>query len=230
MSTSQLSSVLEANSKFNNDLKKYFEGKLSDQVVFNLGNSFGKLSENLDNFKNLYMRQGILSKALKGHDTSINVRQLENLPLKLYKAKTIFKSKKPGSLVVAIDMVDSRKQPVVVAIKTHHTAFIGQTSDDVNVITSIHGRPKEHLMYWKSEGLELRKGQKINSTHIQSGTIPDRYVSGVSNSKAKVAQENQTTKSLAEKMSELTEKNTAALRATLPQQPPHRHKHKGKKY
>ena len=206
-------------------MKDYLAGKLNDQVIFYLGNSLGNLSEKLDNHKGLYMRQGILSKALKGHDTSIDLKQLKDLPLKLSQASTIFRSKKPGSLVAVIDVTDSKKQPVVVAIQTHHAAFIGQTPQGINVITSIHGRPKKQLMHWKAEGLELRKGEKINSAYIQFGAIPNRDVSGNLKNTAKIIQENQNSKSFAEKMHELTKKNTEALQLTHV-----KHRHRGKSY
>ena len=219
-----LAKQLEANKRFNKELKEYLAGRLNDQVIFYLGNSFGNLSKKLDNHKGLYMRQGILSKATKGHDTSIDLKQLKDLPLKLSHASTIFRSKKHGALVAVIDVADSKRQPVVVAIQTRHAAFIGQTPEGINVITSIHGRPKEQLMHWKVEGLELGKGGKINSAYIQFGAIPNRYVNGDLNNATKISQENQNSKSLAKKMNELTQKNTEVLRG---QHVKHRHKGKG---
>jgi hypothetical protein len=225
-----LSSLLKANSRYNEDLKKYLSGTLDNQKIFNLGNHFGILSQYLDSSSNLYMRQGILSKAAKGHDTSIDLKKMESLPQKLAHPAQIFKSKKPGSIVAVLSSItDSKRQLVVVAIEMHHKRFIGQTPDKVNVITSIHGRPLRQLLKWREDGLELYyngKSIKTNSTHSnQPGAIPDRELSGVLNNTTNVLQNIEPAKSLAEKMADLTKKNAAMLRKSSNN---NQHKNKGK--
>jgi hypothetical protein len=182
MKKQPLNQLIEANNHYNRDFREYLLGTLDNQKIFNLGSNFGKLSQYLDS-GDLYMRQGILSKAVKGHDSSIDLNKFESLPQKLAQPTQIFKSKKPDSIVVVLDSItDTKRQFAVVAIQMHHRRFIGQTPDNISVITSIHGRPLSQLLKWRKEGLELYYNKNKNSAYSnQSGAIPNREISGAVN-------------------------------------------------
>ncbi|GHT75131.1 hypothetical protein FACS189456_6940 [Bacteroidia bacterium] len=141
-----------------------------------------------------------------------------------------------NSIVVALNVTDDAKQPVVVAIDMASTS---NGRNVANMATSIHGRPMEHLLQWQEQGLVLHNGvQKENSIFLQMfdtipnleknrdlekkftcseqpGTIPSVETSKEFNNTAKVVQNFETTKSFAEKMSDLTKKNTEKFRKPM---------------
>ncbi|MDR1226557.1 MAG: hypothetical protein LBK47_06625 [Prevotellaceae bacterium] len=213
MEQGKLAQLLEANNKYNKDLSKYLKGTLPKKNFLNLGQPHGALAEHIGNSQDLLMRQGILTKAVKGHKTPINLKQVEDLPFKLYQAKQIFKSKKDGSLVAVLDVKDSANNSVVVTIDVNQKINNRREESNVSTITSIYGKPALNIERWQQEGLELHSVQNKEKTSTYSkqlDLIPSVGINEDLNDVTKLAQENQTTKSMAEKMSELTEKTTEA--------------------
>jgi hypothetical protein len=164
------------------------------------------------------MSQRIWNKALKGHSAAIDLKELEDFPLKIAEAPLVFKSKKPGSIVVVINVTDSENQPVVVAI---NTSAKGINRESINQVTSIHGRPLNQLELWKEQGLELHNSAQKETFILSSkrhGAIPGLGQNKGFKDATNVPQKSEPAKSLAEKMSDLTKKNAVALRSKTGQQ------------
>jgi hypothetical protein len=212
--------ITETNNNYNTQLSEYLKNpnKLRDKPI-NLGTPVGAVEKHLGNSQEIIMRAGVIGKALKGHETTIGKKELENLPSKLASPTQIFKSKKEGSIVVAVNIKDNLGQPVVISIEVKSAIEIGSKPYKGNIVTSVHGRKMEHLKMWKEQGLELYDRQKEKSS-IHSAN-PSTILGGEANrgldNATKVVQENQKYKSMAEKMADLTQKNTAVLQAKLPQ-------------
>jgi hypothetical protein len=238
MTETEMSNLLKVNNAYNKELKKYIQGTLPWQKVIYLGNHFGEASKYFGNSPDLYMSQSIWNKALKGHSTTIDLKKLEDLPLKIAQAPLIFKSKKQGSIVAAINVTDSTGQPVVVAINTLSKSLDGKNS--INAITSIHGRPAEQLTLWSTQGLELHNSiqketsilskcygvipsldqnrgfKETSNIHPeQLGAIPSVEMNKGFKDTANVTPKSEPTKTLAVKMADLTKKNTDKLRKSL---------------
>jgi hypothetical protein len=218
MTEAELSNLLKANSQYNKDLKGYVKGTLPWHKNIDLGSHFGEVSKYIGNSSNLYMSQRIWNKAIRGHSTTIDLKKLEDLPLKIAEAPLVFKSKKPGSIVVGINVTDSDNQPVVVAINTVAKSLDGK--NHINLITSIHGRPLNQLELWRSQGLELHNSAQ-KETFISSkchGAIPGLEQNKGLKDATNVLQKNGPAKSLTEKMANLTKKNTEILRKSYNKQ------------
>ncbi len=151
MNVAQVASLIEANNKFNKDLQRYFKGDMGRWEIFDLGCTFGELSVHLAN-ANMYMRQGILTKA-KRH--GVNISALKHLPLMIAQANRAFKSREVGSVVVVLNLYDDDNQPVVVPVQTNTKGFEGTTQGNVNEIASIYGKKESVLQLWQEAGLEL---------------------------------------------------------------------------
>jgi hypothetical protein len=173
MTKTEMNKLLNVNEKFNSDLKAYQQSLLPKEVVFNLGQPVGELSKFLDCSQDIMMQQNILTKAQKGHDTAVTLKQLENLPLKLNQPPFIFQSKKSGSIVVVVNEKDNENNPVVIPINKESVIFNGRNKLNVNLITSIYGRPQKHLDLWAENGLTLYSKDKTFIHSNLSGTIPD---------------------------------------------------------
>lgn len=154
------SNLLKANNKYNSDLEVYRQGLLPKDIVFNLGRPVGELSKFLDCSQDIMMQQNILTKAQKGHDTTVTLTQLENLPLKLNHPPFIFQSKKVGSIVVILNEKDNENNPIVIPINKESVILNGRDELNVNLITSIYGRPQKHLDLWAENGLSLYSKEK----------------------------------------------------------------------
>jgi hypothetical protein len=206
--------IAGANSRYNAQLSEYLKNpnRLRNKPI-NLGVPVGVVEKYLGNSQEIFMRAGIIGKALKGHETAISKKDLENLPSKLANPSQVFKSKKEGSIVVAVDIKDNLGQPVVIAIEVKSAIELGSKQYAGNIITSIHGRKMEHLKMWKEHGLELYGRQKEkSSTYLANpGTIPSGKASRGLDNDAKIAQKNENSKSMAQKMAEVTKRNTELL-------------------
>jgi hypothetical protein len=214
MTDAELSGLLKANNRFNEDLRKYQKGTLPRWKILDAGLPLGELSKHLDKAQNILLPQRILTKAQKGHESTIALEQLKDLPIKLNQAPLIFQSKKTDSVVVVINERDNKNNPVVIPINKKGAIADGGVSKRANLITSIYGRPQKHFDLWTENGLSLYKGDKEKTfTHPeQPGTIPGVEVNKGFKDATNVAQNNESTNSLAEKMADLTKKNTALLR------------------
>jgi hypothetical protein len=211
MTETELSSLLKVNNAYNKDLQKYMQGKLPTWKVLDLGMPCGELAKHIDNATNILMSQRILTKAQKGHDTTMFLKQLEDLPIKLSQPPSIFQSKKAGSVVVILDEKDNKNNPIVVPINKQGIIFDGKSNKCTNLITSIHGRPQKHLELWTENGLNLYSKEKTFIHPEQLGTIPSVEMNKGFKDATNVQQKNEPAKSLAEKMADLTKKNTAIL-------------------
>jgi len=194
MEQSQLAALLEANNRYNKDLQRYIKGTLPRHEPFNLGKPYGKLSNYLDNSENILMRQGIINKATKGHESSIKIGDLKDLPLKLYQVSNIFQSTQENSLVTVINVRDSANNPVVIPIKAKSTFEIGREKYAGNLITSIYGKTTENLEKWRAQNLELYNKERKEKTSINSISpspiLGDGVNRGLENT-TKVIQKNQ---------------------------------------
>ncbi|MDR0566695.1 MAG: hypothetical protein LBG47_06640 [Prevotellaceae bacterium] len=208
MTKNELNSLLTANAAYNMDLKKYMQGKLPTWKILDLGMPCGELSKHIDNTASILMPQRILTKAQKGHDATISLKQLEDLPVKLNHALAIFQSKKVDSVVVMVNEKDSKNNPVVVPINRRGVVFDGKKNKVANLITSIHGRPQKHLDFWTENGLNLYSKEKTFIHSEQPGAIPSVETNKGLKSATNVSQKSETTKFFVEKMADLTKKNT----------------------
>jgi hypothetical protein len=194
--------VAEANSRYNKDLERYMRGEMSRWQVFDLGDTFGNVSQYLGN-GHLYMRQGVLTKAKKHNVSNETFR---DLPLKLYHAPRIFKSTADNHIVVLINAKDMQNQPIVLPINTLARGYDGATPNKINEVASFYGKSPQILEQWADKQMELYNvaGKKTigcsprpslilgeRTTEVKKnlqmfGAIPNLEKNGGSNDTAKV--------------------------------------------
>ncbi|MDR1343205.1 MAG: hypothetical protein LBK18_08145 [Prevotellaceae bacterium] len=206
MTETEMSNLLKANSAYNKELKKYIRGTLPRWKVLDLGTPFGELSKHIDCTSNILMPQRVFTKAQKGHTTTINLKQLEDLPIKLNQASSIFQSKKDNSVVAVINEKDNKNNPIVIPINKQGIIFDGKKNRCVNLITSIHGRPQDQLELWTKNGLNLYSIEKTFIHPEQLGAIPSVEMNKGFKDTANVTPKSEPTKILADKMADLTKK------------------------
>jgi len=138
------------NTKFNEELQQYIDGTLPTDRRFNLGFPNGGLAGQLEELP-LYVKQGILKKAVEKHNIDLN--GLRNLPKQLADPIFVFKSKDGVSKTVLIDAKDSQGRNVIAAIELSSIQIDAKRRLEVNDIKSLHGKDFEKLLHWIDNGL-----------------------------------------------------------------------------
>jgi hypothetical protein len=207
MEETEMSNLLKANNAYNKELRKYIKKDLPSNTFFNLGQPIGKLSELLNSSQCIMMRQGILKKAIKGHEAPINLNALEDLPLKLHSASLFFKSKQQeNSIIIAPNIRDSKNNPVVIPISINAPLFINHQKYTVNLITSIYGKSEEKIELWRQQNLEIASKDKTFTYSEQLSPILSAGTDKGFKDTSNVTPKSETTKTLAEKNGRFNEK------------------------
>jgi len=138
------------NTEFNEELQQYIDGTLPTDRRFNLGIPLGGLTDLLEAAP-IYVKQGILKKAVEKHHIDLN--ELKNLPKHLSDPIFVFESKDGISKTILIDAKDTLGRNVIAAIELSSIQIDAKRRLEVNDIKSLHGKDFEKLLHWIDNGL-----------------------------------------------------------------------------
>ena len=162
---------LEAiNKRFNEELERYQQGKMSKNEMFHLGLPNGVMSIFLPNLP-IVMRQRVVNKgANKKHN--VEVSSIINMPQKISEPIFVFK-KDDKSLSILSEMKDKIGRNVFVAFDLSSEIQDGGRYIEVNDVTTVHGRRMENIIRPINENNSLQWVDKKKALEWFSSASPN---------------------------------------------------------
>ena len=162
---------LEAvNKRFNEELERYQQGKMSKNEMFHLGLPNGVMSIFLPNLP-IVMRQRVVNKgANKKHN--VEVSSIINMPQKISEPIFVFK-KDDKSLSILSEMKDKIGRNVFVAFDLSSEIQDGGRYIEVNDVTTVHGRRIENIIRPINENNSLQWVDKKKALEWFSSASPN---------------------------------------------------------
>ena len=162
---------LEAvNRRFNEELERYQQGKMSKNEMFHLGLPNGVMSIFLPNLP-IVMRQRVVNKgANKKHN--VEVSSIINMPQKISEPIFVFK-KDDKSLSILSEMKDKIGRNVFVAFDLSSEIQDGGRYIEVNDVTTVHGRRIENIIRPINENNSLQWVDKKKALEWFSSASPN---------------------------------------------------------
>ena len=196
----------EANKKYNRQLEKYAQGKMSSGIMFELGEPSPILRICGITGKTIKMRQSVLNEHQKKHELTFD--DLKNIPSALYHPIMVYQwGDKARSHVIITELPTHDGRRVTVTIRVNNTGH----ALDVEKITSVHGKDLEHLVKeinteksdFGKDNLKYVDKKKALSWLTVGPPKGPRITSEGLNSAAKIINDFDSTKYFEEKISEL---------------------------
>ncbi|MBO8438504.1 MAG: hypothetical protein IAC54_06365 [Bacteroidetes bacterium] len=160
----------EVNRRFNEELERYQQGKMSKNEMFHLGLPNGVMSIFLPNLP-IVMRQRVVNKgANKKHN--VEVSSIINMPQKISEPIFVFK-KDDKSLSILSEMKDKIGRNVFVAFDLSSEIQDGGRYIEVNDVTTVHGRRIENIIRPINENNSLQWVDKKKALEWFSSASPN---------------------------------------------------------
>ena len=160
----------EVNRRFNEELERYQQGKMSKNEMFHLGLPNGVMSILLPNLP-IVMRQRVVNKgANKKHN--VEVSSIINMPQKISEPIFVFK-KDDKSLSILSEMKDKIGRNVFVAFDLSSEIQDGGRYIEVNDVTTVHGRRIENIIRPINENNSLQWVDKKKALEWFSSASPN---------------------------------------------------------
>ena len=160
----------EVNRRFNEELERYQQGKMSKNEMFHLGLPNGVMSIFLPNLP-IVMRQRVVNKgANKKHN--VEVSSIINMPQKISEPILVFK-KDDKSLSILSEMKDKIGRNVFVALDLSSEIQDGGRYIEVNDVTTVHGRRIENIIRPINENNSLQWVDKKKALEWFSSASPN---------------------------------------------------------
>ena len=160
----------EVNRRFNEELERYQQGKMSKNEMFHPGLPNGVMSIFLPNLP-IVMRQRVVNKgANKKHN--VEVSSIINMPQKISEPIFVFK-KDDKSLSILSEMKDKIGRNVFVAFDLSSEIQDGGRYIEVNDVTTVHGRRIENIIRPINENNSLQWVDKKKALEWFSSASPN---------------------------------------------------------